>query len=111
MMALPSNCPARFGLGHSLTEHRIILNPMSIAVYDGMVTGDEDRVVRLGSGKGQTGADIPLLEVGKIGEHLGFALTPSEQIQQVLHPDAHAVNTRATAALVWVERDAIHGGA
>jgi hypothetical protein len=32
-MALPSNWPARCGLGHSLAKHRIIiLNPMSIAV-------------------------------------------------------------------------------
>src|SRR3984893_15891905 len=32
-MALPSNSPARCGLGHSLAKHRIIiLNPMSIAV-------------------------------------------------------------------------------
>ena len=33
IMALPSNWPARCGLGHSLAKHRIIiLNPMSIAV-------------------------------------------------------------------------------
>src|ERR1700720_1207514 len=33
IMALPSNWPARCGLGHSLAKHRIIiLNPMFIAV-------------------------------------------------------------------------------
>src|ERR1700719_75228 len=33
IMALPSNWPARCGLGHSPAKHRIIiLNPMSIAV-------------------------------------------------------------------------------
>src|SRR6202040_3053122 len=33
IIALPSNWPARCGLGHSLAKHRIIiLNPMSIAV-------------------------------------------------------------------------------
>jgi hypothetical protein len=37
MMAFPSNWPARFGLGHLVAEHRIILNPMSIVVDDGMV--------------------------------------------------------------------------
>jgi hypothetical protein len=37
MMAFPSNWPARFGLGHFVAERRIILNPMSIVVDDGMV--------------------------------------------------------------------------
>jgi hypothetical protein len=83
---------------------------MSIAVDDGMVSGNGDRVVNLRSGKGQTGADIPLLEVGKIGEHLGFAQTGGEQIEDALNSDTHAADARAPTALVYIERDAIHGG-
>ena len=32
-----------------------------------------------------------------------------ERIEDILHPDAHPADARAAAALVWVERDAIHG--
>jgi hypothetical protein len=32
-----------------------------------------------------------------------------EKIEDILHPDAHPADARAAAALVWVERDAIHG--
>src|SRR5580704_14493123 len=57
IMALPSNWPARCGLGHSLAKHRIIiLNPMSIAVQHAQggagEPGDRD------------GADIGDREIG-----------------------------------------------
>src|SRR5271166_2407183 len=72
------------------------------------ISGDQDRVVRLRSSEGQTGADIFPLEIGKIGEHFCLAHTGSEQIEDVLNSDTHAPDARSIAALVWIERDAIH---
>ena len=66
-------------------------------------------MVCLGCRKSQTGADILALKIGKIGKYFGLTNTGCEKIEDVLDPDAHATDARAPAALVWVERDAIHG--
>jgi hypothetical protein len=58
--------------------------------------------------KARQGMDIFFVEIGEIAQHFGFAYTSREKIENILHPDAHAADTRATATLVWVKRDAIH---
>jgi hypothetical protein len=65
-------------------------------------------VVRLGCRKSQTGADILTLEIGKIREYFGLANTSREEIEDILNPDPHAADARATAALVRIKRNAIH---
>jgi hypothetical protein len=65
-------------------------------------------VVGLLGSEGKTSADILLLQIRKIGEDLGLADTGSQQIENILHSDAHAADAWATAALIRVERDAIH---
>ena len=67
-------------------------------------------MVRLRSGEGQTGANIVVLEIRKIGKHFCLAHTGGEEIEDVLNSDTHAADARTTAALVWIERDAIHCG-
>jgi hypothetical protein len=67
-------------------------------------------MVRLRSGEGQTGANIVVLEIRKIGKHFCLAHTGGEEIEYVLNSDTNAPDARTTAALVWIERDAIHSG-
>jgi hypothetical protein len=67
-------------------------------------------MVRLRSRKGQASADILLLDIGEIGEYFSLAHSGCEEIEDILNSDAHAADARSTAALVWIERDAIHGG-
>jgi hypothetical protein len=65
-------------------------------------------MVRLCCGKGQTGADVFLLQVRKIREYFDFAHPGGHKIEDILDPDAHAADARATAALVRIESDAVH---
>lgn len=67
-------------------------------------------MIRLRGCEGQAGANILPIEIGKIGEYFGFAHSRCEKIEDILDPDAHAADARATAALVRIECDAIHGG-
>jgi len=65
-------------------------------------------VVRRCRGEGQTRADVILYQIRKIAQQLGLAYAGGKKIEDVLHPNTHAPDARATAALVWVEGDAIH---
>jgi len=65
-------------------------------------------VVCLSCRKSQTGADIVALEIGKSASIFGLANSGCEKIEDVLDPDTHATDARATAALVRIKGDAIH---
>ena len=66
-------------------------------------------MVYLCRGEGQTGADILLLKIRKIAQHFGLAHTGGKKIENVLHPNTHTADARATPALIRIEGDAIHG--
>ena len=72
------------------------------------IRSDKDWVVRLCCGKGQTRADILLLKIRKIAQHFGLAYTGGKKIENVLHPNTHTADARATPALIRIEGDAIH---
>jgi hypothetical protein len=72
------------------------------------ISGNDDGVVRLCPGEGRTGGDIVPLQIRKIAQHFGLAYASGKEIEDVLHPNTHAADARATAALVRVEGDAIH---
>ena len=60
-------------------------------------------MIRLCRSKGQTGEDILPLKMRKIAQQFGFANTSGKKIENVLHPNRHAADARATAALVRIE--------
>ena len=64
-------------------------------------------MIHLCRSKGQTGEDILPLKMRKIAQQFGFANTSGKKIENVLHPNTHAADARATAALVRIEGDAI----
>ena len=55
----------------------------------------------------QARPNVVALQVRKVREDLCFRHARSKHFQNVAHADAHAANARATAALQWVECDAI----
>jgi hypothetical protein len=59
-------------------------------------------------GEGQTGADILLLKIRKIAQHFGLAYTGGKKIENVLHPNTHTADARATPTLIRIEGNAIH---
>src|SRR5271169_181008 len=65
-------------------------------------------MLRLFRGERKSGPDIFRLKVRKIGEDLRLADPTSKQIQDVFNPNAHTPDARAAAALVGIERYAIH---
>ena len=64
-------------------------------------------MIHLSRSKGQTGEDILPLKMRKIAQQFGFANTSGKKIEDVLHPNTHAADTRA-AALVRIEGVAIY---
>ena len=67
-------------------------------------------MIRFGGGIFQTRPDVLRLEIGIVLQDLCFLDSGGKKVQHVLHPDAHASDAWAAAALVRVEGDPVHHG-
>ena len=67
----------------------------------------QHRIIDLLGGKLKAGANIFCFKESIILEDFGFRHTVRQHVQNVFYPDAIMPNTRASAALLRVKRDAI----
>lgn len=60
------------------------------------------------TGIAQAGANILGFEIGEFLKHLFRRQSIGQQIKHIRYPDAHATNTRTTAALLWINSDTLN---
>lgn len=72
--------------------------------------GEEHRVVGLGGGVVEAGLDIGGLQIGEVLKDFGLRDASGEEIEHVLHANAHAADAGAAAALMRIEGDAVDHG-
>jgi hypothetical protein len=68
----------------------------------------EDRVVEVARGVGQAGADIFRFQVRIVREDFLSRGTTGQHVEDVFNTDTHSADTRASAALLRVDRDPFH---
>lgn len=69
--------------------------------------GNEYRVVSLGCGVIEACLNVGGLEIGKVFENFRLGHIRGEEVEHVLHPDAHPTDAGTASTLVGIEGNAI----